>query len=263
MIDLFLRIYQHLLPRSQAWKIVIEKTLRDFFTGLTVFPAIIKLYYDKIWLDIFPQSTRQLDEWEAEFGLVIKLEDEQERRNRLDAEWKALGGQSPGYIQGVLRDAGFDVYVHEWWYYANDYAPEIIFGNLNAVFGAPNAIFGNSSAITRQTRDPRNWIDSDHVLVNNILFTKKEYIPSVVFGNNTAVFGASNAIFGAFSGIVVEKKKYNIPDDPDSWPFFWYIGGVDFGTFANIPIERQAEFETLVLKIKPRQTWVGLFINYV
>ena len=40
---------------------------------------------------------------------------EQERRDRLDASWKATGGQSPRYIQDTLQAAGFDVYVHEWW----------------------------------------------------------------------------------------------------------------------------------------------------
>jgi len=263
MNNLFLRVYQHLLPRAQAWKIAYEKTLRSFFEGLSEFPDDAREFYDDIWLDIFPETTRQLDEWEKQFGIITDIPSESERRARLDAEWKQLGGQSPSYIQNILQDAGFPVYVHEWWYYDNDFAGAIIFGNAEAVFGNANSIFGNSSAITRQTRDPNLWIDSNSVLVNKITFVNKLFTQYVNFGNAFASFGNANAVFGGFTGISLDILKYQIPTDPDTFPYFWYVGGVDFGSYVDIPAERKDEFETLILKIKPRHTWVGLFINYV
>ena len=209
MKNIMYRVYEHLLPRSEAWKAVIEKTLSTFFAGLVQLPCFTKHHFDFILGDVFPQSTRQLDLWEQQFGLLTTLPTEQERRDRLDAQWKAIGGQSPRYIQDILNDNGFSVYVHEWWYYDFD------------------------------------------------------FVSYVICGNSNAVCGNANAVSGGFTGIQIELIKYEIPSDPDTWPYFWYIGNVDFGVPVDIPIERKEEFETLILKIKPRQTWVGLFINYV
>ena len=91
------------------------KQLTEFFEGLITLPENIRIYIDSIWDDISPSTTRQLTEWENQFGLPNTVTDEQERRDRLDARWKALGGQSPRYIQDTLQAAGFDVYIHEWW----------------------------------------------------------------------------------------------------------------------------------------------------
>ena len=112
---MFFRMLQHLLPNARAWRLTVDKQLRQFFEGLTGLGSDIKDFFDLIWLDIDPQETRELDAWESQFGLPNTLTDEQERRDRLDAEWKATGGQSPRYIQDTLQAAGFDVYVHEWW----------------------------------------------------------------------------------------------------------------------------------------------------
>jgi hypothetical protein len=70
---------------------------------------------DSVWLDILPETTRQIAEWEQQFGLSTPLPTDAERRDRLDARWKLKGGQGPGYIEAQLQSNGFDVYVHEWW----------------------------------------------------------------------------------------------------------------------------------------------------
>lgn len=263
MKELFYRVLEHLLPRSEAWKTYINKTLSAFLVSFVQGFCFTRHFFDFIFTDIFPQKTRQLDLWEQQFGLITSLPTEQERRDRLDAQWKAIGGQSPKYIQDILQDSGFNVYVHEWWYYDFDFVSYVICGNTDAVCGNANAYCGNSSAQSRQTRNPNDWIDSDSVLVNKIQFAKKLYTQYVICGNSNAVCGNENAVSGGFSGIEIQLIKYEIPSDSDLWPYFWYVGGVDFGATVDIPLERKEEFETLILKIKPRQTWVGLFINYV
>jgi len=263
MIEIFFRLYQHLLPRAQAWTIVIEKFLRKFFEGLTSWPQDVLNFFALILLDLFPALTRQLDLWEKQFGLITQLDDETARRDRLDAQWKAVGGQSPGYIQGILRDAGFDVYVHEWWFLDQVYDEAIICGNPLAVCGSPDAYAGNMTNQALVPRDPRLWIDSDSVLVNKIKYVKKLFTAPVICGNANAICGGVGSYSGAFTGIEFRIRKYQITDDPDTWVHYWYVGGVNFGDFADVPVERKDEFETLILQIKPRQTWVGLFINYV
>lgn len=112
---MFFRIFQHLLPNAKAWRLTATKKLREFFEGLTGIGADLKAFIDGVWLDIFPQTTRQIPEWETQFGLSNTVTIEQEKRDRLDATWKASGGQDQSYIQETLRAAGFDVFIHEWW----------------------------------------------------------------------------------------------------------------------------------------------------
>ncbi len=67
----FFRIFQHLLPSGQAWRVAIDKTLRRFFLGLSQQPELTKAYIDDVYLDLFPETTRQLNEWERQFGLSL------------------------------------------------------------------------------------------------------------------------------------------------------------------------------------------------
>lgn len=111
----FFRMFKHLLPRSKAWNIDTDKNLTKFFNGLSSQGEDIKEYADNVWLDIFPDSTRQIRSWEKQFGLPNNLFLESEKRKRLTGAWRALGGQDPKYIQDTLQENGFDVYLHEWW----------------------------------------------------------------------------------------------------------------------------------------------------
>src|ERR1700744_2802808 len=126
----FLRIFQHLLPRSQAWRLSFGTTIRNFFQGLanwlelTPEPGLEppRTFADLVLLDLFPSTTRQLAEWEKQFGLVANPSDAV-RRAQLAAAWASNGGQSLAYIQGVLQTAGFNVYLHEWWSSGPPYSP--------------------------------------------------------------------------------------------------------------------------------------------
>lgn len=111
----YFRQFQHLLPRSEAWSLVANKRLRQLFQALGTSPTSDSVdFVDDVWLDIFPQTTRELEAWEQQYALSGTGTD-QERRDLLDARWKAQGGQSPRYIQDILQAAGFPVYVHQWW----------------------------------------------------------------------------------------------------------------------------------------------------
>ena len=115
-MTVYLNAFKHLLPRAKAWQITIDKTLRKFFVGLTDLPSDIRDFVDLVWFDIFPDTTRELDEWESAFGLPDVGLSTADRRTRLAGAWAATGGQSPGYIQDALHAAGFTtLYVHDWW----------------------------------------------------------------------------------------------------------------------------------------------------
>lgn len=144
-----LSLFKHLLPKAIAWNITIDKQLRQFFDGL-VTPVIEDAveWFDLIWLDMFPQTTRQLTQWEQQFG-VFKLDlTEQERRDRLDALWAAQGAQDPRYIEDTLQAAGFDVYVHEYW------EPQLFTDNDMEAVGTAAWTEINSATLSKETTDP-------------------------------------------------------------------------------------------------------------
>ncbi len=274
MTELFLRIITHLLPNARAWRITIDKTLRQFFEGLAASVTPFKEYFDLVWLDIFPDTTRELDAWELQFGLLNSGLTEQQRRDRLDATWKAFGGQSPRYIQDTLQAAGFDVYVHEWW---------------EPIPGRPGGGSINGD-VTPVARDPRDYLDDGtgglpftmydggadsqdgdaesqdggtdvplgYPLVNKILTGEAKTIGD---GSPSMVDGAITAQDGGFI-ISYNLVQYVIASDPTKWPYFLYIGGETFADQAFVPQSRRDEFEDLCLKICPTEQWLGILVTY-
>ena len=85
--DLF-RVILHLLPRSKAFRMTIDKTLRRFFLGLAGFFERGKSKSESAWLDLFPSTTNRLTDWERQFNLRDSGLTESQRRSRLDAAWK-------------------------------------------------------------------------------------------------------------------------------------------------------------------------------
>ena len=235
------RLFQHLLPTSTSWNITIDKYLRRFFTGLSFFPDAIKTFVDLIWFDIFPQTTRELDLWETQFGLLNFGLTDQQRRDRLDAAWKETGGQSPSYIQGQLQARGFNVFVHEWW------AP----GDEPAV-GVKTCV---------DARDPvALLVAPSYPLVNKIPVVVKGF--NVLLDDTLSEFGEPDALVGNFDGISITDKIYEVPTDTIKHHYFVYIAAASFPTLANVDAARRDEFETLLLKICPAQLWIGVMVNY-
>jgi uncharacterized protein YmfQ (DUF2313 family) len=261
---LFLRIYQHLLPRARAWSVVVEKFLRQFFEGLTGLPSDVKDFIDNIWFDIFPETTRQLAEWEAQFGIIAPAATEAERRETLAAQWMRGGGLGPDTLQDVLQSAGFPLFVHDPWYFTPAKAIRnpnlyLIDGDTDLVYvvecGEALAECGEPAALCGDTSTPTGTL-----LVNKVLERVLEY--TVGCGEPLMECGEALAQCGENTGFISGFKPYIIPSDPALWPYFWYIGGETFGDSVTIPSARKDELETLILKIGPAHLWAGLFVNY-
>lgn len=269
---MFLRIFKHLLPNARAWRITVDKKLRQFFEGLSGVGSEVKTFFDLVWLDIFPKTTRELDAWEQQFGLRDTGITEQERRDRLDATWKALGGQDPRYIQDTLRGSGFDVFVHEWWEPGTEPAPgvKLCVEPRNPLLwlrreasgvatlvdcGEPLALCGESFAEAGNGLSPRGY-----PLVNKIIRTEPDFIP--VCGASIAECGEVEAICGNYTTFVDRPREYIVPTDPTKWPYFLYIGAEIFGELAQVDPKRRDEFEALCLKICPTQQWLGILVEY-
>lgn len=272
----WLDVFKSLLPNARAWRLTIDKTLRRFFEGLTVVDSDVEAFYDDIYNDLRPQYTRELDQWEDQFGLPASASlSEQERRDRLDAAWKALGGQSPRYIQDVLQAAGFDVYVHEWW------EPSVEHPTGGSVNGDVTPIARDPFEYLWDGVSDRQFIGDGHdfacdgcdvffdnaqldppgyALVNKIV---TPVLLSVGAGHELAFAGGDAMFAGSlFPGGGITLKQYQIPTDPSKYPYFLYIGGETFPDVASVDAGRRNEFEALCLKICPTEQWLGMLITY-
>lgn len=272
---MWLRLFKHLLPHGKPWRLVIDRTLRKFFVGLTGVGEDAKTFVDRVWQDIDPETTREIVEWEAQFGLDDPGLTEQQRRDRLAATWRAQGGQDPAYIQRVLRENGFDVYVHEWWVPGTEPAvgvkqcvtprnpllllrreytnvvpgPYIHCGEALAQCGEAEAQCGN------------NLEPVGYPLVNRILKTVPDIEP--LCGEADAACGEELAQCGNYLGFRTEYQNYIVPLDPTRWPYFLYIGAQNINDIAEVDPKRRDEFEALCLKICPSHLWLGILVEYV
>ncbi len=271
---IFFRIFKHLLPNARAWRITVDKKLRQFFEGLSegIGPPI-KKFIDEVWLDIFPQTTRELNAWEQQWGLSNPGLTDQERRDRLDATWKILGGQDPRYIQDTLRSNGFDVYVHEWWVPGSEPAPgvkqcvtprsPILYLRREFTGVTPGVECGEALAECGEAfAEAGNGVEPrGYPLVNKILQTVPDVIP--LCGEAIAEAGEAAALCGNYVDFITELREYIVPSDTSKWPYFLYIGAQDINDIAQVDPKRKDEFEALCLKICPAQQWLGMLVEYV
>lgn len=230
-----IRTFTHLLPDGKAWRLTISKALRSFFEGLVGGFTDVRTYSDDVYLDLFPETTRELDAWEKQFGILPAVL-EADRRSNLAAEWRATGGQDPTYIQEVLQAAGFDVWIHEWW--SSGPAPYV-------------------------PRDPRDY--TEQPLIGTIqcsALANQHQCRAVPFAPECNRFLANEPNYLVNENWTGEAPP-PIPEDPAYWPYFLYIGGETFGDVALIPTARRAEFERLILKLCPLQHWIVILVDYV
>lgn len=228
----FLDIFKHVLPRAKAWRITIDKILRQFFEGLALEPDDIREFFDLRFFDIFPSTTTAIDEFREQFNLPKAVDEATDRLN-IAAAWLLKEYQSETDIQNTLQEAGFDVYVHEWW-------QEPVIGG-NPVPIDPGPLVGGTLTSLVSCGEPDMQCQEPIALCGNF-----DNVGGRILKNKTDKQGNPGA-----------------PTNPAEWPYFLYIGAATFPNDANVPADRQEEFERLLLKISPTQQWIGLLINYV
>jgi len=260
------RLLNALLPDGPPWYPKKNEDFDKFLNGLSLNIENLLLYLEQLSNVRNPYNIpiELLPDLEKEYGIITKNNISIEtRRMQLAVKIYTNGGTgSPDDLQNALRGAGFDVYVHP-----NDPAidPAILLDQnfqvtigdpVSAYIGDPNAYFGKFGG---------------YLLVNGSIFTRRpKYlgIGDPVF----AYIGDPNAQIGYFLGLEINEKTYNIPTDSDTWPFIFFVGGQaargGSGELisienAEIPAERQSEFENIILRIKPVFTWAGIIVTYV
>jgi hypothetical protein len=255
-------IFKTLFPRGNAFSLIIQKKFTQFIEGLTALPDDFRQYIDRVWLDLFPDTTRELELWNKQFGIVPGQNSIAMQRTNLASRWANDGGQGADYIQSILQAAGFNVQVHE-----NNppVDPDVFLNSIpQMVAGGANAYAGRDDAFAGRT--------GGQLLVNGPVVTN---IPLYLCVSGAEFMSAGNeaALSGYFEKLETIDKIYSIPDDSDYWGWFFFIGGdatrnettheLETIETVNIPNSRQREFKDLILTLKPAQSWVGLLIEFV
>lgn len=252
-----INLWKVALPRSRAFSLIITKTFRKFYEGLS-YPQYYRDLFDKTYKELDPQVTTQLVRWEDQFYLPSNGLTEQQRRDRLEATWKMNGGQSPAYLQSILRGYGFDVYVHDWWQPIPQ-ETSLTMGDDDAFMGGENAFMGASIVDFPSPWDPNIvLVPPYYPLVNKVATTR--YVP-IRMGGEGAFMGGEDA----FMGSILQTSSgdvYPIPQDATKWRGFVYVGGETMPNPAYISPDRKAEFEELILSIFPADKWVGVIVEY-
>lgn len=108
-----LNALRHLLPDSTAWRLIVDRLLKKYLTGLSSVGSDVVGFVDDVSDDLLPATTRELPAWQKQFG-IDALGGDAAQRADLAAAWAATGGQSPAYLQSILHAAGFaNVFVYD------------------------------------------------------------------------------------------------------------------------------------------------------
>lgn len=271
---IFERVIAKLLPTGRAWIQKPGKIMGAILGGIADQMEDVRAHALLLKDSIIPQDmdVQFIPDWESRFKLPAATLTEQERRDRLEAQWQPRR-LSNEFLQQQLHDAGFDVHVKEGTFIADaNSLGDLILGD--AILEG-NIVEGQ--VITQCTSGAR----PDSILGE---FTLD---PSSHLGEPAKVdpckdLAGTGLALGDFvlgDGVPLEANKakfiFNHIDaslDPTSTCpiseerciFIFFIQGPgELGDTASIPAVRYSEFRELVLKHKRASAVAAAFINLV
>jgi hypothetical protein len=222
MSDITRAILDALLPPGSIWTPEDNADFDKLLEGIADNHEEIRIFLSQLSTLRDPDDTLILDDLEREYGSIKdKNLSESLRRQRLNAiAFARNGGGTSDFLQQVLRDAGFDVFV-----YNNDPAVDpALFLNetFQMVAGGGNAYAGYQDAFgTLQAFAGRS---GGELVVNGDLLASSG--PLYLSVANTMYAGQTDLAFaGHFDESFINRVEYDIPVDPDAWPFVFFVSG--------------------------------------
>ena len=228
----FFKVFKLLFPRVKSFELVFETKLKKFIRGLSVLPEDAKTEMEKVFLDLFPETTRAFDEWEKQFAVLFASEQYGENRvGILKALWKAnSGGQSLEYIQGVLQSVIPEIKVFE-----NNPAknPRDANAVLSCMCGQRWSVCGNKKLSCGYKVGDEN------------------FVPTVIRNDS--------------------EQTYDIPVDRRYWENYFFVAKdvvrnkrqeIIYCQKMFVDAKWKSYIEYLILKMKPVHTGVIVFIEW-
>lgn len=242
--DILLRLSKRLYPKSRAWKVPSASDDSPPSGGFLerLHKALAKSENRAIQaalsvLDSTLPDNSNFDEedaanWERCLGIYsavgTTLADRKLAiKTKLNYPGTTAARQYYLYIQQVLRDAGFDVYVYENRFLEGS-PPEYVTHTPGEVLGttSPQAVYGYPQ------------------------------YGQVQYGQ------VSTPAVSKVANYVEESGDADF-DIGDNYRSTFFIAGATIDTFADVDTVRKNEFRQLILQLKPQQTCAFLFINYI
>lgn len=262
-------VFDSLLPEGSAWNIAPGRDLDKLFDGMADNAESVVNFLACLSDIRDPALTPILSDLEREYGIKTNTNlTEAQRRMALSALiYQGENNGSKDDLQNALQAAGFDVQVHE-----NSPAvdPDLFLNSIPFMVADGDNAYAGFFPTTPGVYTSIAGKTGGELLVNGKIFEQRPDYISVASGDYMYA-GNGNAYSGKYEDLVQELFIYDIPDDPNSWPFFFFVGGDatrnvsgELTAIENTDVlgVRKVEFERLILKYKPIHTWAGLLINY-
>lgn len=227
----FFKTIQALLPTGRAFETVEDSNMRKFCKSLATLPDNVKSDAEHAYLDLFPDTTRQLDDWEKEFSIYFKSKESAKRRAIIAEMWKTSDGtQSALYLQQVLRTIDENICVIENIPLANPRDKNIA---IYSCCGNKTMCCGNKKSICKY------YSGSD------------DFVPEVLMNDTTSTYAIPvNSLFWEMCFFVCKSVNRNIRNE------ILYIEPLTISSVWKNYIEY------LILRLKPTHTAAVVFIKW-
>jgi hypothetical protein len=244
-----LNLSKRLFPRGRAFRIPTGSTIEKVLKGLAVSDSTAYSEAISVLNSILPDNDNFTAEdatnWERRLGLItvdgLDLEDRKlaiARKMQHPGSIKAR--QHYLYLQKQLRDAGFDVYVHEN-RVAQPVTSTIALGTFN--LGEMNLGDVETNPFPWGVISPENYNAESFDVIANYLDPALD----AIFLTRTYTSLLGEITLGEFN-------LGDLFDFDTALKSTFFIGGQAFGTVAVIQQARVTEFRQIVLRSKPAQT---------
>ncbi len=229
----FFKVIKYLYPRSKAFRNIADNNFRKFLSGMAYGPDDVQEYLENIYGDLFPETTRELDKWEEQFGVVFaKQYDETIRRKLLKSFWNInTGGQSTMYLQNIL---------------------ELISPDFKVIENLPVRDPRDSNAVYAAVNGNKLMVNGNKYAVNGRKLGDSSFIPSVLKND--------------------KEGFYSLPSQSAYWANCFFIcksvirnryGAIMYVEKLQVEAKWKNFIEYIVLKIKPAHTTGILFVEYI
>lgn len=228
----FFKALKLLFPTGKTFNLTQNNSLRRFVEGLSYLPDDIKHENELVYMDLFPESTRAMEEWEKQFSVLFAdLQYGDTRRGILKSLWQVnIGGQDLNYLQSLLQNVSPEIKVFE-------NIPVKNPRDSNAVYGC---MCGQRASVCGNRRLICGYKDGD-----------SEFTPTVIRNDS--------------------DQLYDIPVDTNFWENYFFVAKDVVRNTRNEIIYCQKLIldkkwkpfiEYLILKVKPVHTGALIFIQY-
>ena len=248
------------LPEGTAWGFENDSDTDKYFEGKSENFETVRIFLENLSNIRNPELTILLSDLEKEYGILTDNRiSESTRRMQLATRIfkKLVVGYD--YLQEQLQNAGFtEAQVH-----TNDPAvdPAIFLDqSFQMVAGGFNAYAGRDDAFAGRV--------GGELLVNGAILSS---IPDYLTVAGDSYSGNNNAVAGYFEDFKTIEFEYNIPTNPNQWPFVFFVGGDATRNVSGeltdiqqiiIPAERENEFKNIITRFKPLHAWGALILSF-